>query len=85
MTSRDRVLAHPVVRVEYYCSMRVRYHVAVGCLALIVAVTTTVLIIGVVGASTANPRTHGGIVVISLLLAGVIAGTIFSRASPLIE
>ena len=65
--------------------MRVRYHVAVGCLALIVAVTTTALIIGVVGASTANPRIHGEIVVISLLLAGGIAVTIFSRASPLME
>ncbi len=81
--SRDRVLAHPVVRVEYYYSMRVRYHVAVGCLALIVAVTTTVLITGVVGASTANPRIHGGIVVSSLLLVGVVALTIFSRAYPL--
>lgn len=37
----------------------------------------TILIIGVAGASTANPRVHAGIVIGSLLAAGILAATIF--------
>lgn len=45
----------------------------------------TLLGIGVVGASTANPRVHGGIVVASLLMAGFLAATIFVQPSSLIQ
>jgi hypothetical protein len=44
-----------------------------------------ILVIGVVGASTADPRVHGGIVVSSLLLAGIASATVFLQPASLSE